>query len=887
MKLNKNILLTTCIALSLAACSPQKTSDEYMQSAHQSIAANDDASAIIAIKNAIRMDRENGEARLVLGTLYLDSGKALDAEKELKKALELGSDETVIVPKLLKALNLQQKYDEILRSIDNDYIQDTSRMPEVLLYKALAYSNKGNNEQAMAAVTLANEISADSIYTQFSNAYMQSGSANSGETLKILNEILIKKPLFSEAILLKGQLLFLQGDYDNSLVSFKNYQKLLPNNLNIRLFLANTYIKNNQFDKANIELDKLLKISPEHAFINQLKAVTYFKSQDFSLALEHVKKSIHNGIDSTPNRVLAGLSAFNLENYEQAHYYLISINDALPIDHPVKKILGVIQMELGYTLAAGETFTELEGLTAEDASLLTSASFELLKSGKIEEAKLLLKKTDSMSITTASEMTRVGILKISMNDLSGITNIEDSLKLDPELSVAKIALASVYIRNNEFDKATSLAEQWKKDQPNKADGYNLSAKIMLLEGKVADAEVQLKKALEMNDTNPYSLLYFSNQAINSNEPNKSIIMLNKLFLEQPDHIQGLTQYYRAHKLLGNQNDAIKKLAASYSNNSQNLAYRLLYVRALFDQNMFQKVINILNEFDNVDGTTPAIYWALLGESLSKVGNNQQALSVFKQWIDNRPGYRAAWLSTANTYEKLMDFKGALSTIADALVESPEDGQFNVLLAYYQILNQKYNDAKTQIGTLTKDQQELPLIQGLNAQILLTEQKYQQALPGLTKLYTVQPNSKNTALVFATLLKLQQSSKAIEFMKAHISNNMSDRISRNTYAEYSINVNLEEAKKHYYVLLLEQPDAIVYLNNLAFVEYKLENYRKADKLASHAMDIDKRQPQVLDTLALIKQKLGEKEVAIKLLKEAMALAPNDLAIAAHYKEISRL
>jgi tetratricopeptide (TPR) repeat protein len=290
---------------------------------------------------------------------------------------------------------------------------------------------------------------------------------------------------------------------------------------------------------------------------------------------------------------------------------------------------------------------------------------------------------------------------------------------------------------------------------------------------------------------------------------------------------------------------------------------------------------------SIDGTTPVIYWALLGESLSKTGNNQRALTVFKDWVDKRPEYRAAWLSTANTQEKLMDFKGALDTISSALLQSPKDTQFNVLLAYFQILNQQYSNAQIQLNTLTKEQMELPLIQGLQAQIFLTKKKYREALPGLTTLYTVQASPRNAALVFATMLKLEQSKEAIDFMKTHIENNMGDRINRNTYAEYSININLEEAKKHYYVLLAEQPDAIVYLNNLAFVEYKLKNYEKANKLASHAMAIDKRQPQVLDTLALIKEKLGEKEVAIKLLKEAMLLAPNDMSIANHYKEISSL
>lgn len=883
MKFNNNKLtLAICVALSLSACSPNKTADEYIASAKVYTSNNQNPKALIELKNAIRSDVKNPEARLLLGSLYLQRGKAAAAEKELKKALMLGSSDITLIPKLLKSFGLLGKYDESIELADQYKDLPVEILPEILLYQALAYIRVGESEKAIAAVSQANEISIDSAYSQLGNAYIEAESLNIDDALSTLESILVITPDFTEALFLQGQLWVIKNDFSAAIISFGNYFKLLPADIKIRLYLANAYIKNQQFDEAEQHIDFILKIAPEHALSNQLKGLVYYNREDYKQALMHTDKAIQNGLNTPSNRVIAGLSAFQLEEYERANQFLISATDNLPKNHPARRILGVVQMQLGYSEEAGETLSEFDGGSSTDVNLFTSASFELMKSGKTDEAKLLLNKADNLVANNAEGMTKIGILKLSMNDLEGMADLEKAAEISPDYPMAKTALAGAYIHNKEFDKALALGEKWKKAQPKAVEGYNLVAKVLLLQEKTVAAEAELKQALVIKDSNSLSILYFSAKAIVENKLEEAISLLDKVLKTTPNHVKALDLYYRANKLAGNEDVAISMVASSFNDNKNNLAHRLLYARVLFVEQDFEKVIELLKGVDARE-VTSALYWELISDSYLNTKQGTKALAVIDRWIETKPQYRTAWLRKVSIQEKLNDFSGALSTVSTVLDSFPEDEQFKVLRGYYLIRNKQFDDAQIQIDSLSKNLKELPLIQGLQGQIWLKEGKYTQALPGLKALYEKLPTPYNTALVFVTLKELKQDKKAFDFIVQHVESKPNDYISRRLLADSAAAVDKDLAKKHYLVLLESSPNDLLILNNLAWIEYELTNYQVAGQLSTRALKLNNKHPQVLDTAGLIELKLGNKAEAIELLKKASELAPEDEAIAKHYQE----
>ena len=875
--INKKLAMAVCMVLSVSACLSDKTSTEYLSDAKVSISNSQDEAAIIALKNAVRVDLKNAEARLLLGSLYLKVGDSTAAEKELSRAFDLTGDVKRILPKLLKALNLQNKNDEMLALIRD--LEETT--PEILLYQYLAYDRLGQKDEATQSLLQAKELSTESIYSQLGEAYLKTDLSDADGALENINKILVTDPNMTEALLLKGQLHFARKEFSNAIEAFNAYHRLLPKDIQIRLFLANAYIKNEQFEQASEHLDFLLKVSPEHPFTNQLKGVVYYQNSDYTQALAHTRKAIQNGMGSISSRIIAGLSAFKLEQYELAHQYLASLS-GLPATHPVQRVLAIIQMQLGYNVDAGITLAELEDLTPQDISLFTTASFEMLKEGRVEEAKALLAKTDAVSIGSSKEMTKIGVLKLSMNDLEGLVNLEKAVEIDPNSSIAKISLAAAYIKTNEYSKALTLAEEWKKSHPDQVEGYNLAAKIYLLSKDSTNAEREFNLALKINEHNPHSLLYFANKALADGKPKESIKRLEQLLSSSPNHLEALILNYNAYKAINNTNLAIEKIANSFINNSDILTYRLLYARVLFIEEQFGDVINLLEDIKN-EALAPTLQWVLLGDSYLKLKKNAEALVVYDKWVVAQPTNRIAWVNKILVQEKNADYHGALSTVDKALLNAPDDGQFNVLRANYLILLGEYRKAQVQINTLTDEQKLFPLVRGLQSKIWLSEENFTRAIPGLLALYEISPNSYNVAILFATHIKLGQEKLAFDFIQKHVESFPEDNISRNLLAESAITYNQALAKIHYLVLLKSAPENLSILNNLAWLEYLLANYEEAFKYINKAMNLKANHPQILDTAGLIELKLGNKSKAIALLKKAKLLSPNDETIAENYQK----
>ncbi|MGK0235704.1 MAG: putative PEP-CTERM system TPR-repeat lipoprotein [Psychroserpens sp.] len=883
MKFSNKLIITMVVAFSLAACSPQKTSEEYLQSAQQSIVANDDASAIIDIKNAIRINRESVEARFLLGELYLRQGEAASAEKELQRSMDLGKNIELVLPKLLKSLNLQDKMSDIIPMIELHKNGQVEFMPQVLLYAGMANIDSGDKAAAKMAFMKANEISPESIYSKLGSAYLKVASQNIDEALFKIEEIVIEDSSISEAYLLKGNLLHSKKDYTNAVKAFQQYHKLLPKNLKVRMFLARDLIQDKQFSEATKHLDYLVKLFPEQPYVNQLKGIIAFKEGNYQSSLDFTEKAMRKGIDSSPNRIVAGVSAFNLQRYELAHQYLLNVADQLRDNHPVKKILAIVQMQLGYTDDASNILGDIEVLSVEDTNLLTTASYELLKSGKLDDAKLLLGKTQLIPGIDAQGMIRVGILQLSMNDLDGITNLEKALEISPELPMAKMALAAAYIRNKDFEKALELAEDWKTKEPNEAEGYNLTAKVLLIHNKIDEAEVQLRQALKVKPDNTYSILYFANKHIQNNELLESLTQLDKLLESSPDHIVALIQHYRVNKLLKTPEKSLEKIKLSFERNKENLTYRITYARALYSEKKYNDVVIVLVDYEAIDKDTPPVYWLLLGDSYNRLNESGKALLVYEEWINKQPNLKQAWLNKLSMQEKLNDLSGALITVQEAVKKSPEDIQLRSLLANFYIENKKFAQAQQVIDSFKDEVKNQSFIAGMQGKIWLTQSLFDKALPSLLALYNLDPTTDNALYIVKARQAINKHKSAFDFIKQHVEKYPLDKVSTSVLADLAIEHDKSLALKIYQELLILSPDNGTYLNNIAWVLYLTGNYEQANIHITKAINILGAHPKVFDSAGLIKLKLGLNDEGIALLERALKLSPKDSEISKHLED----
>ena len=90
------------VALMTIACGDKP--EALLASAKEYLAKNDSKAAVIQIKNALQSNPNLPEARFLLGATLLESGDPVGAETELRKALDLGHPQDVVVPLLARAM---------------------------------------------------------------------------------------------------------------------------------------------------------------------------------------------------------------------------------------------------------------------------------------------------------------------------------------------------------------------------------------------------------------------------------------------------------------------------------------------------------------------------------------------------------------------------------------------------------------------------------------------------------------------------------------------------------------------------------------------------------------------------------------------------------------
>ncbi|HET8727779.1 MAG TPA: tetratricopeptide repeat protein, partial [Alphaproteobacteria bacterium] len=127
-----NRLATSKLALAglvagvmLGACDGSAGTGEqsYIERAVQYRAEGKLAAAVIELKNAVQQNPESAEARLLLGELYLQAGDPVSAEKELRRARDLGADPAEAGVPLMQAWIAVGKNTDVLHELDKPEVQ--------------------------------------------------------------------------------------------------------------------------------------------------------------------------------------------------------------------------------------------------------------------------------------------------------------------------------------------------------------------------------------------------------------------------------------------------------------------------------------------------------------------------------------------------------------------------------------------------------------------------------------------------------------------------------------------------------------------------------------------------------------------------------------------
>jgi putative PEP-CTERM system TPR-repeat lipoprotein len=484
---------------------------------------------------------------------------------------------------------------------------------------------------------------------------------------------------------------------------------------------------------------------------------------------------------------------------------------------------------------------------------------------------------------TAEEVARAGILKLMMNDPSGIEKLELALQQNPELVSAELALAFASIESGNLSRATKIADKWLELYPNKAGGHNLQATILFKNNKFEEGKSALENSLRLEPNNVYALTEIIKLAAYQKDTEQATLLTEQALKAHPNNIEVLRLYFEFHK-----NEAgLEVITKVQKSNPDNVKYGILLAEALMQLDQFRQASSILAAY-KLSGRTPKRYWQLALMANAKQPDAKDVYSILDKWFKNNPYHIEPAFLLANYWTSKRSPDRALSVLDKAFKKHPNNLMINLVKMQVLLDSGRIADAKELFKSLEKFDVNDDLKAGIEGRILLLERNFVGAIPKLQQQYKARPTSNNATFLAFALEGNNQKSQAIELLeqfsdKENIENRINSRVSL-SLANMYLAEHQDKAIVEYERLIKASPKNIVALNNLSWLYMEDKKYSQAQKYSKQAYALNSTIPNVVDTYAQALLKSGQKAEALVKAKEAYELSKGkDIDIGLNFVE----
>ncbi|HKL64363.1 MAG TPA: tetratricopeptide repeat protein, partial [Woeseiaceae bacterium] len=116
--------LILVLVASTAACGLALTNEARLERAQEAYEAGDYRAAIIDLRNILQQEPDNASARVLLGRAAIRQGDPATADKELRRAIELGTPLHSVATDLGQAMLQLRQFNELLDEIRPELATD-------------------------------------------------------------------------------------------------------------------------------------------------------------------------------------------------------------------------------------------------------------------------------------------------------------------------------------------------------------------------------------------------------------------------------------------------------------------------------------------------------------------------------------------------------------------------------------------------------------------------------------------------------------------------------------------------------------------------------------------------------------------------------------------
>lgn len=867
----------------LTACGGQSP-EKLLASAKEFLAKGDDNAAVIQLKNVLQQTPDNGEARRLLGIALLDKRDYVSAEKELRRALELGQPQDAVLPALGRALFERGEYDKLISEFGTRTLADGEAQARFSTLLGDAYVRRGKTAEAGAAYAAALKSRPDFGPARLGQALLAAIGGDRGEALKMTESVIAASPRLAEAYTLKADLLAAGGNRAEARTALEQAVGANGAYLPARRALAQVLIGERAYDQAAAQLDAARKVAPGDLSLTFLQGTLDLEKGDLQKARDSAARILKYAPENVPTLVLAGAIELRARQFATGENHLQRALANAPNHAMARRLLVGAYLQEGQPARALEALQPLLAAGASrDPRVMMLAGETFLANGDVKRASEQFSAAAAAEPVRAAAQTRLGQLALARGDTDeGFRQLESAAEQDTGSVRADLALIAAHLRRNEFDQALAAARALEKKQPGNPLAALMLGTVEVARKDPAAARKHFEHALQLQPTYLAAVVALARLDVADKKPDEARKRFEDLIARDP---KNETAYLGLAELLAATGAKADEVAATLqravSANPQAINARLGLVKLHLRERNAKAALQAAEEASAALPGDPRVL-AALAAAQDAAGNTNRAIDSLKRLATLQPQSPQPLVQLAALHARNQDFDAAIDALLRAQRVAPNDRGVRADLVAMYVRKGRFDDALKEAKAMQANEPKFAGGYALEGDVLAAQKKWPDAERAYRDALKLEPQaSRVAAQLHSTLQADGRNGEADAYARKWLADHPKDAAMRMYLADSALAAKNRKAAFGYYqeVIALD-PNNAVALNNLAVVAGDLGDAR-AIGYAERALKLAPNNAALLDTLGMLLVNKGDVRKGFEYLDQARALAPNVSVLRLNY------
>lgn len=870
--------LALTLGMALGGCQRSSDPAQLIAEARHYRQQGDVNAAVIQLKNALQKDPDNRDARRLLGEVYIEQADAVSAEKELRRALQLGAPSADLVILLGKSMLLQGQYQRLLDELTS--VPDPAGRPAILALRGGALL--GLDKRPDAAALFNEALKADPALPDalLGLARIAMAEHQPGQAATLVARALAAHPHDADSLRFQGDLLRIDGKPDAALATYRAILAAHPHNAQARVDVASLLTDNGKFAEARTELQAARKVSPGRLSVFYAQAMLDYRESKYPAATESLQQILRAAPDYYPAILLLGAVESATGANQLAEQHIQKFLAAYPGHLHATKLMGALHLRANNTDAALELLAPALKQHAGDVDLLTLAGEANMRARRFDQAADYFEHASALrpgqpSLLTAAALGRLG----SGDHARALAEFERAAVLDIKSPRTGTLLVMSYLRAHAPDKALGAVRAMEQ-QADSALVQNLKGGVLLARQDVAGARVSFGKALALDPLYLPALDNLAQLDVLEKRPADATRRYRDALARAPKNAPLMEALARLAAGQGQHAEAIGWLERAWRDNPDSLALALRLAGYYVRGGDAGKALVLAQKLQVSNPTDPDVV-GLVAQLYALRQNLPAAAEAYARLAQLMPASARPQLRIAALQLAMHDDGAALAAARRAATLEPDLMEAQQMLLQLLIGQNKFAEAGTLADALQRRRPQAGGGYQLEGDLKSAQGLPAAALAAYERAFALEPGGALMIRLHRALNAAGKPGEADARMAQWLRQHPGDVAARlHDASSKMVRNDFRAATEQLEAVLRQEPDNVMALNDLAWALHRV-NDNQALKYAERAHALAPASPAIMDTLGWICLESGDLARALPLLQKASALAPNASEIRYHF------